>query len=108
MVVSKIFCLTGPKNFVRGPFCISENFGYRKILCIRRGYHYSPLKIFCLTIPKKFVGEPFCFKKNLVSKILMPKRGGHHGFVSQDRNEKLGKGTLLFSSEFLVTKKFYG
>ena len=29
-------------------------------------------------------------------------------FASQDRNEKLGKGTLLFSRKFLVSKKFYG
>ena len=28
--------------------------------------------------------------------------------VSQDRNEKLCKGTLLFSRKFLVSKKYYG
>ena len=30
-------CLTEPKNFVVEPFCVSENFWYRKILWIRRG-----------------------------------------------------------------------
>ena len=41
------------------------------------------------------------FQKNLLSKIFMNRREGNHGFVeifvSQDRNEKLCKGTLLFS-----------
>ena len=32
---SKICCLTVPKNFVGEPFCVSENFWYRKILWIR-------------------------------------------------------------------------
>ena len=58
-------------------FNVSENFEYRKILYIRRGYHYSPLKIFCLTVPKKFRRETLlCFKKNVVSKIFMHRRGG--------------------------------
>ena len=33
----KNFCLTVPKNFVEEPFCVSENFCYRKILWIRGG-----------------------------------------------------------------------
>ena len=36
---SKTFCLIVPKNFVGEHFGVSENFVYRKILCIRRGYH---------------------------------------------------------------------
>ena len=35
----KNFCLTVPKNFVEEPFCVSESFGHRKILCLRGGYH---------------------------------------------------------------------
>ena len=35
--LSKLFCLTVPKNFVGEPFCISENFWYRKMLGIERG-----------------------------------------------------------------------
>ena len=31
---SKIFGLTLPKNFLGHPFNVSENLGYRKILCI--------------------------------------------------------------------------
>ena len=36
---SKTFCHTVAKNFVGEHFGVSENFVYRKILCIRRGYH---------------------------------------------------------------------
>ena len=75
-------CLTVPKNFVGEPFCVSQNFWYRKNLWIRGGgrrgrrrrrrrrreggreggreYHNFLSKIFCLTVPKNFVGEPFC------------------------------------------------
>ena len=35
--LSKLFCLTVPKNFVEEPFCVSENFWYRKMLGIREG-----------------------------------------------------------------------
>ena len=34
---SKICCLSVPKKFVEEPFCVSENFWYRKILWIRGG-----------------------------------------------------------------------
>ena len=51
-----------------------------------------------------------CFERILVSKIFMNRRGRGITvlsifFVSQDRNEKLCKGTLLFSGNFLVSKK---
>ena len=61
----KNFRLTVPKNFVEEPFCVSENFWYRKNLWIRGGrgggkeHHDFLSKIFCLTVPKNFVGEPF-------------------------------------------------
>ena len=35
----KNFRLTVPKNFVEEPVCVSENFGYRKTLCLRAEYH---------------------------------------------------------------------
>ena len=53
-----------------------------------------------------------CFRKILLSKISCI--GGGRGitvssnfFVSQDRNEKLCKGTFLFSGIFLVSKKIW-
>ena len=36
-VLSKIFCLIGPKNFVREPFCVSENFWCGKKVMDERG-----------------------------------------------------------------------
>ena len=51
----------------------------------------------------------WCFRKILYSKFSMHRRGGItvllELFVSQDRNEKLCKGTFLFSGNFLVSKK---
>ena len=79
----KIFCLTVPKNFVGEHFGVSENFGYRKILCIRErgGYHVSSSKTFCLSVPKNFVGEHFGVSENFgYRKILcIRERGGGGG-----------------------------
>ena len=33
------FCLIVPKNFEQEPFCVSESFGYRKILSLRGENH---------------------------------------------------------------------
>ena len=54
------------------------------------------------------------FQKNFFNRIFSSIGGGHHAFaefffVSQDRNEKRCKGTLLFflfSRKFLVSKNF--
>ena len=35
----KNFRLTVPKNFVEEPVCVSEDFWYRKTLCLRAEYH---------------------------------------------------------------------
>ena len=56
----KNFRLTVPKNFVEEPVCVSENFGYRKTLCLRGEYHDFLSKVCCLTVMKNFVGEYFC------------------------------------------------
>ena len=52
----KNFCLTVPKNFVGEPFCVSQNFWYRKTLWIREGRREGvsrfSVKNFCLTVPK--------------------------------------------------------
>ena len=37
--LSKLFCLTVPNHFVEESFCVSENFEYRKILCLRGEDH---------------------------------------------------------------------
>ena len=56
MVLSKKFYFTWPKNFVGCPFCVSENFWHRKVLCLRRRgareCQVFPSQICCLTVPK--------------------------------------------------------
>ena len=37
MVLPKIFCLTGPKNFVRGPFCFTKFLVSKKFMERRGG-----------------------------------------------------------------------
>ena len=113
----KIICLTVPKNFVGEHFGVSENFMYRKILCIREerggGYHVSPSKTFCHTVLKNFVGEHFGVSEKFCYRKFSCIGGGgitvlSKFFVSQDRNEKLCKGTLLFCRKFLRSKEIYG
>ena len=62
---SKIYCLTVLKKFLGEPFGDSEDFGYRKILCMRGGYHDFLSEFFRLTLPKNFVGEPFLVSEKL-------------------------------------------
>ena len=117
----KNICLTGPKNFVEEPFCVSENLWYRKMLGIREG---AGVTIFCqncfVSVPKNFVGEPFCFTKFLVSKKFMDKRGGGeeaegsitHNFLSKIfclSAEKFRRGTLLccVSENFRLRKSLW-
>ena len=61
--LSKIFCVTGPKNFVGEPFCaVFQKISVAKRFMDRTGegeYQDFPSKTFCLTVPKIFVGEPF-------------------------------------------------
>ena len=58
--LSKICCLTVPKNFVGEPFCVSEKCCYRKMLGTRQGAGITiSRRFFCLTVPKKIVGDPF-------------------------------------------------
>ena len=47
------------ENFVRESYCFWENFWFRKVLWMKRGYHAFPSKVFGLTVPKNFVKEPF-------------------------------------------------
>ena len=54
------FCLIVPKNFEQELFCVSESFGYRKILSLRGENRDLLKKNFCLAVPKNFVGEPLC------------------------------------------------
>ena len=78
------------------------------------GYHDFLSKSFCLTVPKYFIGEHFSVsEKFFYRKFSCIGEGGgitvlSKFSVSQERNENLCKGTLLFSIKFLVSKKIHG
>ena len=61
-------CLTVPKKFVGEPFCVSENFWYRKNLWIRRGEGGSVTifhrKFVVSQYRKTWQGNPCLFDKN--------------------------------------------
>ena len=98
------------KKFYREPFNVSENLGYRKILCMKGRYHQFPSKIFSLTVPKYFVKEPFCVQKVSGTEKTMDERWGVSrfsigNFLSHSA-EKLRGGTFLCFRKFLVSKNF--
>ena len=72
------------------------------------------ITIFRLSVPKYFIGEHFGVSEKFFYRKFSciggggPSRFCQNFFVSQDRNEKLCKRTLLFSGNFLVSKKIYG
>ena len=71
------FCLTVPKNFVGEHFGVSENFGYRKNLCIREGVGITFLRRKLLSQCTEIFHwrTLWCFKKILLSKIFMHRKG---------------------------------
>ena len=103
------FCLTVPKNFVEEPFCVSENFWYRKMLVIREGRVFRQNCF--VSVPKKIRrGTLLCFTKFLVSKKVMDKGGGGGSitifcqFFFSHSIEKLRGGTLLFQKNSGIEK----
>ena len=109
----KIFISQDRKNFAREPFCVLEKFWREKYFMDKRGGGVSRFSV------EKFLSDCteifhwrtlWCFRKILLSKIFMHRRGESRFcrkfFVSQERNENLCRGTLLFSIKFLVSKKF--
>ena len=113
----KFFYLTGPKKLRQGTIlCFRKFLVGKNILWIRGGGGRGNTifrRSFCLTTEIFHWRTLWCFRKILLSKIFMHRRGRgitvlSKFFVSQDWNEKLCKGTLLFSGNFLVSKKIYG
>ena len=90
----EIFCLTVPKIFAEEPFCVAENFWYRKMSRRReRGASRIPLENLLSHSSEKFRWANLCLRKFLVSKFVKDnrERGGittfHRKFVvSQYRN----------------------
>ena len=114
--VENFFISQDRKNFAKEPFCVSENFWWGKnFMDKREGWGVSRFSVekFSSHCTKIFHWRALrCFRKILLTKIFMHRRGGitvlSKFFVSEDRNENLCKGTLLFSRKFLVSKKNYG
>ena len=83
--------------------------GREKYFMDKRGGITIFRRNFCLTVPKYFIGEHFRISENFFYRKFSCIRGGilvlSKFFVSQDRNGKLCKGTLLFSGSFQVSKK---
>ena len=113
-------------NQGRGNFFLShrtKKLRQRTILCFRRfligknnswirgggGYHDFPSKFLSNCTEIFHWRTLWCSRKILLSNIFMHRRGASwflsKFFVSQDRNEKLCEGILLFSGSFLVSKK---
>ena len=90
--LSKSFCLTVPSSFIDEPFCVSEQFGLRKILWQWGKYHDFLSKVCCLTIPKKIVsGTLLCPRKMRYRKFSGRRGGGsvmifRQFFLSQCQN----------------------
>ena len=109
------FYLTGPKKLRRGTIlCFRKFLVGKNILWIGGGGITIFRRSFCLTVPKYFIGEHFGVSEKFFYRKFSCIAWGRgitvlsKFFVSQDRNEKLCKETLLFSENFLVSKKIYG
>ena len=106
----KFFCLTVPKNYVGEPIHVSQNFWYRKVLWIRgEGGSITIFRQnFCLTVPRILVGESLSV--SLISGIenFYAYAGIFTIFYKKlfsHSTEKLRRVTLLFFTNFLVSKK---
>ena len=107
----EIFCLTEPKNIVEQPFCVAENFWYRKMSRRRErergGHHDFPSKICCLTVPSNFVGET-CVSENFWYRKMLRirERGGittFHRNIVVSQYRKTSQRDLCFR-KILVSK----
>ena len=89
-----------PKNFVEKPFCVSENFWFRKMLGIREGAGITIFrqKVLSHSTESFRRGTLLCFRKFWVSKNFMPKRGISRFSVENllsHSTEIFRRGTLL-------------
>ena len=107
----EIFCLTEPKNFVEEPFCVAENFWYRKMSRRRereRGASRLSLENLLSHRTEQLRRGNLCFRIFLVSKNVKDKRVGGASRLSLENllshsTEKLRRGNLCFR-KFLVSK----
>ena len=109
----KFFYLTAPKKLRQGTIlCFRKFLVGKKFLWIRGwgAITFFRRKVFVSLYQNISLEKTLVFQKNFLSKIFIHRRGPsrfcRNFFVSQDRNEKLCKGTLLFSRKFLISKNF--
>ena len=133
--LSKVFCLTVPKNFVGEHFGVSKNFEWWKFFMHQSGgYQVSSSKTFYHTKPKKFVRErhgasdTFVHRKKIVQMMGISlnslEKSLSHGadnicrrnllgfekfLVSESLKQKRGESSRLCRKFFCVTgpKKFH-
>ena len=112
----QIFLFHSTEKLAGEPFSVSENFGYRKILCIREGggrvSRFFVENFLSHSTEKLRWGTLRCIRKFRVSKNFMHQRGGggitflrQKLFVSQYRKISLGN-TLVFQKISCIAK-FY-
>ena len=111
--LSKLFCHIVPNPFVVEPFCVSQNFQFRKNLWMRGGgkEEEKSITIFCRKIfvskcRKTSQGNPsvLCFRKLPVAKNFMDKKGAvsrfsFENFLSHSA-ENFRRGTLQGVTDF--------
>ena len=73
---SKFFCLSA-KNFRGHPFNVSENLGYRKILCMIGGITFLRRNFFVSQCQNFSWASLQCLRKFGVSEFFMPDTGYH-------------------------------
>ena len=76
------FCLTVSNHFVEETFCVSESFGFRKLLGTRVGAGITIFRqnCFCLTVPNHFLEETFCVSESFGYRKGLCLRGGLSSF----------------------------
>ena len=114
---SRFFCLTTPKTFAGGSYCVvfQKNSRSEKDYGLKRGVSRSSVEKFFVSESRNFVGENFCavFQKISGSEKLYGLESGLsrfsiEGFLYHNR-ENFGKGTILCCvSENFRWRKYYG
>ena len=103
----EFFCLTEPKNFVEEPFCVAENFEYRKMSRRERG---GASRLYLENLlshrTEQLRRGNLCFRKVLVSKNVKDKRegGGNRDFLSKFCCLTVQK---IFVGETCVSESFW-
>ena len=108
--LSEIFRLTVPKKTVGETFNVSENLGYRRFFCIRKGISQFSVET---NLPHKNEKlrkwSLLFFRKFLIRKKLCIRDNGRGGRLSQFCVEKrLSQGAMKLRGELFIVSKSWG